>query len=423
MQRIIAPALIKGNMKAPASKSAMQRACAAALLRSGTTIIRNYGRSDDDKAALSVIQQLGAEVSYTGETTLEISATGRVKPPADGRIHCGESGLSLRMFAPVAALAAGKIEVGGQGSLLQRPLHFIAETLEHLGVSARTTDGSLPLRIEGPLQPASVTIDGGLTSQLLTGLLIAYSAAATEEVTITVTDLKSRSYIDLTLAVMQAFGMRMPVQEDYRYFRFAAEPAPAGSGPLAFTVEADWSNAAFHLVAGALAGSVTLSGLDVFSTQADKKILEALQECGCRLSIQTDEITVTRQPLKAFHFDATGCPDLFPPLVALAACCAGTSVLEGVHRLRHKESDRAMTLQQEFGKMGVPVELQEDKMIVKGGGALLPAHLDSHHDHRIAMACAVAALRAEGPVTISGAGAVAKSYPDFWKDLEALCIR
>lgn len=423
MQRIIAPALIKGNLQAPASKSVMQRACAAALLRNGTTIIRNYGRSDDDKAALSVIQQLGAEVSYTGDTTLEIHATGVVKPPADGRIHCGESGLSLRMFAPVAALAAGKIEIGGQGSLLQRPLHFIAETLGYLGVSAVTTDGNLPLRIEGPLQPASVTIDGGLTSQLLTGLLMAYSVAATEAVTITVTDLKSRSYIDLTLAVMQAFGMRMPVHEDCRHFRFAPGPAPESRSPLAFTVEADWSNAAFHLVAGALAGSVTLSGLDVFSTQADKKILEALQECGCRLSIQTDEITVTRQPLKAFHFDATGCPDLFPPLVALAACCAGTSVLEGVHRLRHKESDRAMTLQQEFGKMGVPVELQDDKMIVKGGGALLPAHLESHHDHRIAMACAVAALRAEGPVTIGGAEAVAKSYPDFWKDLETLYIR
>jgi 3-phosphoshikimate 1-carboxyvinyltransferase len=215
--------------------------------------------------------------------------------------------------------------------------------------------------------------------------------------------------------------MNVPVHNDYKEFCFRKAAKIEGKKIVQYTVEGDWSNAAFLLVAGAIAGNITVKGLDVFTVQGDKKILEALQDCGCRLSIQAEQIEVTNQPLKAFHFDATDCPDLFPPLAVLAACCSGTSVIEGVHRLAHKESNRAEALQQEFAKLGIAIDIQDDKMIIKGGSKVKTALLDSHNDHRIAMAGAILALRAEGEITISNAEAVDKSYPDFYKDLAKLC--
>jgi 3-phosphoshikimate 1-carboxyvinyltransferase len=191
---------------------------------------------------------------------------------------------------------------------------------------------------------------------------------------------------------------------------------------LEYTIASDWSNAAFLLVAGAIAGSVTVTGLDVFSAQGDKKILEALQDCGCFLSVSTESIRVRKNENKAFHFDATDCPDLFPPLVALATHCSGRSVIEGVHRLLHKESNRALSLQNEFKKLGIEIIIQDDMMIITGG-KVRGGKVYSHNDHRIAMALAVAALGAEAAVEIEAAEAVAKSWPGFFEALRQLSVR
>ena len=422
MQVKIHPAIVKGSINAPPSKSVMQRACAAALLRNGVTRIFNYGTSEDDKAALGIIQQLGAIVHVEDDRSLTITSDGMVKPLPGVVLNCGESGLSFRMFTPVAALSDVEIAIAVEGSLSKRPSHFIEELLPQLGVEVLSRRGAFPIRIKGPLKPATITVDGSLTSQLLTGLLFAYSAAKAGEVAIETLSLKSKPYVDLTLQVMEDFKMNVPQNLRYETFIFTERDiiAPAGVD-LKYTVEGDWSNAAFLMVAGAIAGSVMVKGLDVFTTQADKKVLEALQDCGCRLSIQSEQIEVSHQPLKAFHFDATDCPDLFPPLAALAACCKGTSVIEGVHRLAHKESDRGATLQQEFYKLGIEMDIQDDKMIIKGGTGIVAAVVDSHHDHRIAMACAVLALKASGTVTIQHAEAIDKSYPRFYRDMQQLC--
>lgn len=421
MEVIINPATIKGTVIAPASKSVMQRACAAALLRDGETVIHNYGRSEDDKAAISIIQQLGAEIIYINDRSLKIISNSKVEVKTGAVLDCGESGLSLRMFTPIAALSDQEISILAKGSLSKRPVHFFEEILPQLNVTLLSPPGTFPIRIKGPLKPKTIQLDGSVTSQFLTGLLFAFSVATKDEISIETTSLKSKPYIDLTLKVMEDFKMRLPVNEDYQEFRFKKAERSDDGKALQYTVEGDWSNAAFLLVAGAIAGNVTVKGLDVFTTQGDKKILEALQDCGCRLSIQADQIEVTHQPLKAFHFDATDCPDLFPPLAVLAACCSGTSVIEGVHRLAHKESNRAETLQQEFAKLGIVIDIQDDKMIIKGGSKIKAATLHSHNDHRIAMAGAVLALKADGDVTISGAEAVDKSYPDFYNDLAKLC--
>lgn len=421
MKVYIIPAIIKGSVRAPASKSVMQRTCAAALLRRGTTIIGNYGKSDDDRVAIGIIQQLGAAVRYIDDYKMEIISSGNVAGAPGVVLDCGESGLSLRMFTPIAALSGQEMTIAVKGSLARRPLHFFSEILPKLGVEILSAPGVFPLKIKGFLKPGNIRMDAAVTSQFLTGLLFAYGAAAGDRATITLQSLKSRPYIDLTLKVMEDFRLNLPLNHQYHEFTFEPKEETTGSvRPLSYTVEGDWSNAAFLLVAGAIAGSITVTGLDVFTAQGDKKILEALQDCGCRLSIQAEQIEVTRQALKAFHFDATDCPDLFPPLVALAAYCNGTSVIEGVHRLEHKESNRAETLQAECAKLGIPVSLQDDKMIIHGGRPVKAAVIDAHNDHRIAMAGAILALRAEGEVTINGAEAVDKSYPGFYRDLAQL---
>ena len=412
----IQPGKISGNILAPTSKSSMQRACAAALLNNGKTIIGNPGRSNDDLAALGVIDNLGAKVLQQSTNELVIESKG-VKP-VSREMNCGESGLGIRMFAPIAALSDQEIIINGTGSLLSRPMDFFDEIFPKLGIEIESNHGKLPIKIKGPLKPVDITIDGSLSSQFLTGLLMAYGKAATKPVTITVNNLKSKPYIDLTLQVMQEFGYSV-INHQYESFEIHPVNVPSHQ-PKNYLVEGDWSGAAFLLVAGAIAGEITIKGLNVFSSQADKAILRALTMSEAVVSIAEDQIVIGPGKLKAFHFDATDCPDLFPPLVALASFCEGTTVIEGVSRLAHKESNRGLTLQEEFGKMGIEITLQDDLMLVKGGTGLKAATVHSHHDHRIAMACAVAALRAEGETTIEEAEAINKSYPSFYSDLKNL---
>lgn len=415
----IIPSKISGTVTAPASKSAMQRACAAALIKGGKTILRNPGISNDDKAALSIVRALGARVEERGDE-LEIESNG--VNPTSGEIHCGESGLSVRMFTPIAALPTQTIAIEGEGSLKKRPLKFFNEVLPQLGVQVQSDNGLLPLQVTGPLQPKNITVDGSLSSQFITGLIMAYAAAGANDVTITVDRLNSKPYIDLTLGVMKAFGLAAPKHEQYQHFHFQSFTAHTHAQTINYQIEGDWSGAAFLLVAGAIASpaGVVVKGLDVFSQQADKAVLQALMSSHAVMSIHSEQVEVRKGSLQAFQFNATDCPDLFPPLAVLAAFAQGTSVIEGVHRLTHKESNRALTLQEELGKMGVPIRLQDDLMIIEGGHPIKGAVVHSHHDHRIAMACAVAALCAEGPVTIEGADAVNKSYPQFWQHLAQL---
>lgn len=413
----IQPSRLSGTIHAAASKSSMQRACAAALLTKGQTILSNPGKSNDDLAAIDVIQKLGASVEKAANGDLIIGSKGIY--PINNEVNCGESGLGIRMFTPIAALSNQPITLTGTGSLLTRPMDFFDEILPRLGVKVKSSNGKLPLQIQGPLQPSNIEVDGSLSSQFLTGLLMAYGAAGAKNVTITVKDLKSKPYIDLTLQVMKHFGWEV-VNNQYEGFTFNQGIQKSKVESQNYTVEGDWSGAAFLLVAGAIGGPIIVQGLDIHSTQADKAILQALSDSGCRLSIQPGQIEIGPLPMKAFHFNANDCPDLFPPLVALAAYCEGTTVIEGVKRLTHKESNRSLTLQQEFAKLGIEIDLQDDLMLVKGGTGVKAATTHSHHDHRIAMACAVAGLKAGGEVVIEEAEAINKSYPDFYGHLEKL---
>jgi 3-phosphoshikimate 1-carboxyvinyltransferase len=417
MRAIITPTSISGIINASKSKSDMQRACAASLLHVGTTFIHEPGNSNDDVAALDVIQKLGATIAIKGDE-IEIISNG--VQPVNDEINCGESGLGIRMFTPIAALSNRKLTMNGSGSLLKRPMDFFDQILPLLDVSISSNQGKLPIEIKGPLKPASISVDGSLSSQFLTGLLMAYSASNASNVVINVDNLKSKPYIDMTLNVLKSFGMNVPVVSNYESFSFIDSLSVKSTDPIHYTIEGDWSGAAFLFVAGAISGKVVIKGMKADSHQADKKIVEAIQDSGASIEFSDGNYIVSPTKLYAFNFDATECPDLFPPLVALAAYCEGTTTILGANRLTHKESNRALTLQDTFGKMGVHIDLDGDKMLVHGGGNLSTAHVHSHHDHRIAMAAAVAALGAEGKITIDDAEAINKSYPDFYQHMISL---
>ncbi|HQW44168.1 MAG: 3-phosphoshikimate 1-carboxyvinyltransferase [Chitinophagaceae bacterium] len=417
MKVTIHPSKLKGVVQAPASKSSMQRALAAAFLTKETCSLFNPGHSDDDIVAMGIIRALGAKVEMRDNNQVIVE---RGNDEKKDEINCGESGLSIRMFVPIIALNKKSIIVNGEGSLLSRPMDFFDEVLPQLGVRIKSDNGKLPLVIQGPLQPKNIEIDGSLSSQFLTGLLMAYAAANTRNISIKVKNLKSKPYIDLTLDVMKQFGLKVPENKNYEEFCFDDSTHNSQLTTHNYFVEGDWSGGAFLLVAGAIAGPVTIRGLDLSSVQADKAIVDALMSANAAIAIEAKGIKIRPAEMNAFDFDATDCPDLFPPLVALAAYCKGETTIKGVSRLTHKESNRALTLQEEFAKMGVHIYLRDDWMIIQGSERVKGAKVHSRHDHRIAMACAVAALKAEGDTIIEEAGAVKKSYPDFYNDLKSL---
>ncbi len=413
MKKKIRPSGVKGTIQAPPSKSFAQRAVAVAALAQGRSQILRPGSSDDVLAAVNVAVQLGADVNISDNI---LTINGGISHPA-GILDCGEAGLSIRMFSSVAAIFDRPVTLSGKGSLLNRPMSVVEESLRAMGVECTTSEGFLPLTVRGPIRGGTAVTDGSLSSQVLTGMLIA-APYSRKDLEIIVNNLKSRPYIDITLEVMESFGVKAE-NRDYSIFSVKSGQRYR---PCRYTVEGDWSAAAFLLVAGAIGGVVSVQNINPVSPQADKAILEALEKSGSSLEIKSDSVTVKKQELKAFDFDATHCPDLFPPLVSLAANCKGTTTIRGASRLVHKESNRAETLMEEFGKLDIKISVDNDVMRITGGKCS-QGHVVSHGDHRIAMACAVAAIAGSGEVEIDEAEAVAKSYPDFFKDLGSLMTK
>jgi 3-phosphoshikimate 1-carboxyvinyltransferase len=405
MEITVHPSHLKGEVEAPASKSLTQRAIAAGLLTSGTTVIRNPSFCNDSLAAISMAGTLGALITReNGAVTVQSG----LRPVSPVTLHCGESGLGLRMFAPVAALLSDHVTLTGEGSLLRRPVNMIVDALSQLGVEAETSGGLLPVTLTGRLRGGMAVIDGSSGSQLLTGLLMALPLAG-EESEIQVRNLRSRPYISLTLKLLEDFGITVYNRE----FSHFSIPGNQSYSAREYNIEGDWSGAAFLLVAGALAGEVSVRNLSGSSLQADRAVMQALRDAGCHLTETAAGIKAEKSDLKAFSYDATDSPDLFPPLAALASRCRGTSRIRGVSRLQYKESDRAGAITDVLTATGIRVTIGGDEMFITGGD-IHGAVVSSHNDHRIAMMAAVMATAATGAVTITGAEAVDKSFPEFY---------
>jgi 3-phosphoshikimate 1-carboxyvinyltransferase len=412
MKSLVKPSAVRGTISVPPSKSIAQRAIALALLAKGESIIENAGTSNDVLAAIHVCRALGAEISVHNET---LSIKGGIKLPS-AALNCGESGLGIRMFSSIAASLNKPVILTGLGTLAKRPMGNVEESIRALGAKCSTTRGFLPITVEGPLVGGNVKVDGSLSSQVLTGMLMA-APLAKSDVSIAVSNLQSKPYIDITVETMKTFGVDV---ENINYEVFRVKSGQHYK-PTQIMVEGDWSGAAFMLVAGAIAGNVRVENLNLMSKQADRAIIQALIWAGASVSVQDKFIAVSKNELNSFHFDATHCPDLFPPLVALAAHCKGETRILGVNRLWAKESNRGQTLQQEFAKLGISIEVEGDLMKIYGG-QVKGGTVKSHGDHRIAMACAITALAADGKVEIEGAEAVAKSYPLFFDDIKKRMI-
>jgi 3-phosphoshikimate 1-carboxyvinyltransferase len=407
----VQPGPVAGRLRAPASKSHLQRLLLAACQAPGRSVLRDSGDSEDGRNCLRVIQGLGARVETTDGA---VAVEGGGAPAAD-RLDCGESGFCLRAAAAVAALSGRATVLEARGSLLKRPMGMVLAPLERLGVRVGSRGGFPPLTLQGPLRGGEAAVDGRQSSQFLSGLLLALPRAPGDS-RLHVEGLVSAPYIRMTLDVLEAFGARVEASPALDRFDI---PGGQTYRPVDLPVEGDWSGAAFLLVAGAVAGDVAVEGLDPRSRQADRAILDALREAGADVRWEGADLRARRSPLRGFTFDATHCPDLFPPLAALACHASGTTRLRGAGRLQAKESDRAAALVAEFAALGARVRVEGDWMEIQGG-PLRGGAIDPHQDHRIAMACAVAALVSEKGATMEGERCVDKSYPRFFRDLETL---
>ena len=404
-----------GEVTPPCSKSYAQRALAAALLASGRTTLRGIELCRDTLSAIATIKALGAEVEIADDNTLYID--GGLNPRCR-RLNVGESGLAARLFTPVASLHNEPITIEGEGTLLHRPMAMMVEPLQELGVKVRDGGGRLPIEVCGPMRGGRITVDGSMSSQFVTGLLLSLPLAE-RDTTIEVEGAVSTPYIDMTLETLERFGAEVMYNEG-DYSQFYIEGGQSYK-PVDYTIESDWSAAATIMVAAAIAGEVTIKNISTLSRQADTAICRALERAGASIIIEESTITVAHRKLEAFEFDATQCPDLFPALVALAAAAEGVSVISGIGRLRGKESDRGEVLRAEYAKLGIDIELDydADQMRVVGG-PIESAEVDSHDDHRIAMSLAITALRTDKEITIRNRECVAKSYPSFFDDLDSL---
>ena len=413
MDKTISAGRLQGSVQPPCSKSYAQRALAVALLANGKSVLRNMDFCNDTLSALNCIKMLGAKAERTDEHTIVVE--GGVKPQGN-LLSVGESGLSARLFTPIAALCSEPIVISGEGTLLYRPMDMMIQPLRALGVDVRDGGGRLPIEVCGPMRGGEITVDGSVSSQFITGLLLALPLAEQDTV-INVSKAVSKPYLDMTIDIASHFGVAIE-HNDYEQFYIAGGQSYA---PTTYSIEGDWSAAAMLLVAGAVAGEVTVGNISMLSKQADVAVCRALVAAGAELISEHDTITAAHRPLHGFEFDATHCPDLFPALATLAAAAEGESTIIGTHRLEHKESNRAEAIAREFGRLGIEVDLDTDNVMkIRGGKIVGGVEVDSHGDHRMAMTLAVAGLISERGVTITGAECVAKSYPNFFEDIERL---
>ncbi len=413
MDKSVSGGRLKGVVAPPCSKSYAQRALAVALLAKGRSVLRNMDFCKDTLSALDCIQMLGAKVERTDDNTIVVD--GGLAPQSDS-LCVGESGLSARLFTPIASLCSEPIVINGEGTLLYRPMDMMIHPLRRLGVDVRDGGGRLPIEVCGPMQGGEIDVDGSVSSQFVTGLLLSLPLADNDTV-INVAGAVSKPYLDMTIDTAARFGVAIE-HNDYEQFYIAGGQSYT---PTDYAVEGDWSAAAMLLVAGAVAGEVTVKNLSMLSKQADVAVCDALVRAGAELTTEGNTVTAAHRELRGFEFDATNCPDLFPALATLAAAAEGESRIVGTRRLEHKESNRAEAIRKEFGKIGIEVDLSEPNVMkITGGKITGGVEVESYGDHRMAMTLAVAALLSDREITIKGAECVSKSYPDFFETLSML---
>ncbi|HCC00378.1 MAG TPA: 3-phosphoshikimate 1-carboxyvinyltransferase [Ruminococcaceae bacterium] len=407
---------MSGSVTPPPSQSAAHRGIICAALADGCSHIAPYADSKDMQATTNVMRALGTFIRQEGKSLIIDGS--RTFSKTTGTLDCLESGSTLRFIIPISSLHGGTWTFIGRGRLAERPLDPYLHCLPQAGVTCETPPaGGLPLTIHGALQAGDFSLPGNVSSQFVTGLLLALPLLQ-ENSHITLTSpLESVGYVNLTLDAMHTFGVTVK-SDASGYF------IPGGQHYQTrdFTVEADWSQAAFWLVAGALSGPISVCGLNTHSKQGDANILKILEQFGAKITQQGHTVTVESAPLHGIEIDGAQIPDLIPVLATAACFASGTTVIRNAGRLRLKESDRLHMIAKGLNSLGAQVTEQPDGLTILGplqGNPDSMPTLDGANDHRIVMALSIAAAHAGG-AEITDAESIQKSYPTFFTHLHAL---
>lgn len=416
----IEPCMLKGTVTVPPSKSIAHRAILSAALSGGRCRIRNVAMSKDIQATLDCVKALGYEAEYDAKHgVLQCCGHSAKELAEELHLFCGESGSTLRFLMPLALLSGRRIVLHGNGRLMQRPQKPYLDLFAKKGIVCVQNADSIMM--QGELKAGLFELAGNVSSQFITGLLFALPLLPQESEIRLTTLLESKGYVDLTLSVLRDFGI---VVKNEHYRRFVI-PGGQTYQPKDYTIEGDYSQAAFFLTAGALGCDVACRGLNPDSLQGDKKILELLKQAGAKIHVAKDGTVKAERTnrMTGIRADASEIPDLVPILAVLAAFCSGESLIYNAGRLRMKESDRLAATARELRHLGVSIQEGSDWLKIVGGDVLSGTTVSAWNDHRIAMAIAIAACRAEGTVGITGAKtAVGKSYPDFFEVYQRLCV-
>ncbi len=410
MKISISKSSIRGAVRAPSSKSYTIRALICAAMAEGKSEIRQPLGSEDTAACRGIFEKLGIRVEETDNSW--IVHGGRFHRP-EGDLFCNESAATQRFMTAVCSLVPGTCRLTAAPSLRKRPVEPMLRPLKQLGVECGfdTSTGTISVH-GGTLKGGYAEMPGDISSQYVSALLF-IAPLAREAVTIRLTTpLESKPYVMMTLAILKTFGIIIEPSADFQEFH----AVPQRYTPATYTVEGDWSSASYLLAAGALAGEINVTNLSQESLQADRKIVALLTAMGASVDINGNSIQVWKSNLKSIHADLNECIDLLPTMGILAAAAEGTSVFSGIERARIKESNRVSSVKTGLEAMGIRVTEETDRISITGS-PLKGAVIDSHNDHRIAMAFSLLGLLASDTV-IEKAECVAKTYPEFWDILE-----
>lgn len=396
----ITPKKLRGRVEVPPSKSVAHRMIIAAALAEGTSTISNLSPSVDILSTIDCMRALGAEISFEADTAV---IKGISNIPDKAVLNCNESGSTMRFLIPVACALGVNAKFIGSGKLPQRPITPLVEEFPKHGITFdfEEAGASLPCSVSGKLKAGRFEIDGGLSSQFITGLLFALPLLDGDSDIFITTALNSRPYVDITLGVLRDFGVNV-TETDNGFFIKGNQRFKAFSA----RVEGDYSQAAFFRVANTLGSDLEILGLSESSLQGDRVIMDIC-----------DKFDESREP---FEIDGSDIPDLVPILTVLACFCKGTSRITNVARLRFKESDRLNVPAECLNAIGGKVTVGEDYLEIEGVETLRGGEIDAHNDHRIPMSLAIAATMCEDPLVIRGAECVRKSFPDFFDVYRAL---
>lgn len=413
----ITPSVLSGKVKVPPSKSFAHRAVLAAFLSGGECKINNIRLSEDISATLNCIKALGAEFEYDTKKSNVLISRKANSPCGKTRLDCGESGSTLRFLIPIALCFGNDLEFTGRGRLMERPMKPYFDIFDEKGIRYSLKKGVLS--VKGKLSAGDFKIDGSVSSQFITGLLFALPLLDGNSRIIIEGNLASKGYIDITLNVLKRFGIKIE-NDNYQVFTIKGNQQYK---PQSYTVEGDFSQAAFFLVAGAIGCDIVCTGLKENSLQGDRKILDVIAQTGAKIEKvgANGYKAAATSNMHGITVDADEIPDLVPIMAVLLAFCKGESRIVNAARLRIKESDRLAAICSELKSLGAKITEGEDFLIINGVQVLSGNTVSSHNDHRIAMAASIAACRCEGEVIIDGAlKSVKKSYSEFFRDYKKL---